>query len=1335
MNNTSRLFLVMMLFATSLCTRAQRYVGGDISMLPFYETAGSTYLDSSSTTISSSLIAYLKAQGWNSMRVRLFVDPATYKATDATYWNEGACQSLNDVKALGKRIKDAGLKFMLDIHYSDTWTDPEKHLAPARWTNSSAYSDSMYAYTKEVLETLVAYGATPDFIQVGNELNNGMLWDALSSSSATNLCYANSTGTVMTNFISYINRGVAACREVCPRAKVIFHVAMDYNTTLSYANWAAKTWPATLASKGVDYDIIGLSYYPYYHGPLNYLTTLLDYLQTNYPTKEVQLVEVGYPHAFYPTSTSYDYTGTYAATDAGQLAFTNALLDSLKTYTQVTGLYWWWPEANEHGNSGSQVTTAWYNYGLWDNSTGKAMQSLYALQDFTTTQVGATDNTTSWLGATSNVHTVTDGGSIHYTFTQTRNTGSNDYGFLLYAGTAGATPSWNNASVILRGCNYEEKAASSTGCTNDFDWTNFATDMNGATVDMRVSYINGTLAMTSTITTTGSTTYNYSYTKTFDTAPDSIDVCLSVNQACLTLSTDDYEPPYTYLNDFETISGTTAVNAMGNATITGSGSFDATTYAASTFGTVFQNTGGAIRTNYLMLPSDVLAHSAYTHQLTIGFWVNKSSASDYFFTPIFSAHDKAPYSGTLADETTGLVNDWTMLALESRGWGCYNLNAYSGGWSDLTGEQNDAGSNTASTDWLDDAKWHYYTFTITDTSAKVYIDGSVMNSWTIDASAFFSQVGNLTYVTLGGNQYANWVDADPAYAFDDVRICNKALSATEISSIMAEKVFAYTVTAKDGNGTTLKQIASGQSAGQAVTVAYPQYIYQGTTLYQIAANGSGDYYRTTFTPDADGYDKELTYSAATVADVVYFTEAEDIAAASECTYTPRASNGKMGRTANNSTYVAVTELPAGTYRIYARPVRTNDGTGTCNFKVGDDVKFSMTMSKGTYVVQNSDEFTISTTSTLYFACDGSSTSGLDWLYVKGTPANKVIGKVDNSTAYLGDMSDIVTLKPGQAYHYRFVNHNNGGTFNWLNWVLPVYNASERVITVRADFFEDVKGANTGCTANIVWDDFVNQMNGATVDMTVSYSAANVLTMSSTITTSGGSEWWYNYESSTPGVTLSGDLQVALSVSNSWLELEEEGYLVTVSAKAGKYGTVIFPFTPDVSTGFTDITFYSCDAVNTTTSRVQLTEVDEPAANTPYIIYNASESDFSTTVFGKASISDVSYTAGLLTGVIATTTIAASDGSATRYVLQTADGTQAFYTVSSAFTATPYKCYLTVPTTSVKAFYLGFGQTDGIDTLTTVLPAAASTVYDIAGQRTTAVRKGVYIVNGKKVAIK
>lgn len=133
----------MLLFSTT--ASAQKYVGGDISMLPKYEEAGATYYTHSGQSISN-VITYFKEEGMNAMRVRLFVNPAkqTTNESNGTYtWvtDDNVCQDIDWVKSLGKRIKDAGLKFMLDIHYSDTWADPGSnghrphghHSATMRW--------------------------------------------------------------------------------------------------------------------------------------------------------------------------------------------------------------------------------------------------------------------------------------------------------------------------------------------------------------------------------------------------------------------------------------------------------------------------------------------------------------------------------------------------------------------------------------------------------------------------------------------------------------------------------------------------------------------------------------------------------------------------------------------------------------------------------------------------------------------------------------------------------------------------------------------------------------------------------------------------------------------------------------------------------------------------------------------------------------------------------------------------------------------------------------------------------------------------------------------------
>ncbi len=365
-----RLYLLYacMLVICLAVNSAPKYVGGDISLLTKYEEHGAIYYNENGTRITN-MLGYLKDNGLNAMRVRLFVDPSKADAEDQ---GEGVCQDLPFVMALGQRIKAEGFNLLLDIHYSDTWTDPGQHSTPSSWTVTSALADSVYDYTKRVLYAMIAAGARPDFIQVGNEVTYGMLWP-------TGHCYpsgGNYGSGTFASFANYLMRGIQACREVCPNAKIVVHTEMGRisNVTSFYA---------TLNSYTTDYDIIGLSYYPYWHGDLTVLNNLLTMLESTYPTKKIQIVETGYPHAYYPTGASYDLQSIWPATEAGQKAFSEQLVATLNAHSNVNGLYWWFPEANEYGiNYTNCVTTSWYNCGWWDNANGQVMDVLFVLPDF-----------------------------------------------------------------------------------------------------------------------------------------------------------------------------------------------------------------------------------------------------------------------------------------------------------------------------------------------------------------------------------------------------------------------------------------------------------------------------------------------------------------------------------------------------------------------------------------------------------------------------------------------------------------------------------------------------------------------------------------------------------------------------------------------------------------------------------------------------------------------------------------------------------------------------------------------------------------------------------------
>ena len=351
----------------TLAATAQKYVGGDLSVLLKYEEQKATYLDKDGKAIAD-VLAFVKEQGWNTVRLRLFADPS--KDTD-----KNVCQDIEYVKSLGKRIKAAGLCFMLDFHYSDTWADPEHQTMPLEWgmINTPAF-EYIYTYTKTNLEALVTAAATPDFIQIGNEISFGMLWDGCKVSANSNWTAYEDTN--WDHFSTALKNASKACREMCPEAKIVIHTEQCANNpTLDVAFFKR------IQQYDIDYDIIGTSYYPYFKGPLANLDKGLSELEKNFPDKQIQLVETGYPSKWEVEGSTYDYTKTYPYSHEGQRQYAADLIATLKKHPQVNGLSWWYAEANAKGCTGS-LAEGWYNASLFDNETGRALPALYELKAF-----------------------------------------------------------------------------------------------------------------------------------------------------------------------------------------------------------------------------------------------------------------------------------------------------------------------------------------------------------------------------------------------------------------------------------------------------------------------------------------------------------------------------------------------------------------------------------------------------------------------------------------------------------------------------------------------------------------------------------------------------------------------------------------------------------------------------------------------------------------------------------------------------------------------------------------------------------------------------------------
>ncbi len=234
-------------------------VGADISWLQSQEDRGTEF---SNGGVKGDALEILRDNGFNYIRLRLFVDPRSELGYSH---REGYCD-LEHTLQMAHRIKQAGMMFLLDFHYSDNWADPQKQIMPQAWQTYSymEVQEALYNHTREVLEALVKQGTAPDMVQVGNEVSNGMLWPY---------------GSVRHSFeglCGLLKEGVRAVREVTPEAAIMLHVALGGQNEESVRFFEAMN------RYGVEYDLIGQSYYPEWHGTLEELEFNLRDLATRY---------------------------------------------------------------------------------------------------------------------------------------------------------------------------------------------------------------------------------------------------------------------------------------------------------------------------------------------------------------------------------------------------------------------------------------------------------------------------------------------------------------------------------------------------------------------------------------------------------------------------------------------------------------------------------------------------------------------------------------------------------------------------------------------------------------------------------------------------------------------------------------------------------------------------------------------------------------------------------------------------------------------------------------------------------------------------------------------
>lgn len=287
-------------------------LGADLSFLKQQEDAGRRFRDSGQ---AKPALDIFKSHGWSWVRLRVFHTPANgpYRLpNDPAYTLE-----------LARQAKSRGMKLLLDFHYSDTWADPGAQSKPRAWEGLAlpALADSVEAHTRSVLSAFRREGLMPEMVQIGNEINAGMLWPEGRSGDWR------SFGNLLKAGI----RGLDSAARGATRPRVMLHVACGGDTA------ATKWFFDNALAQGVPFDVIGQSYYPLWHGTLDHLRANTRFMARAYP-KDFILVET----AFTPFP---DGSSPFPLDDSGQVRFLREVAAIVRSAPggRGRGVFWWEP--------------------------------------------------------------------------------------------------------------------------------------------------------------------------------------------------------------------------------------------------------------------------------------------------------------------------------------------------------------------------------------------------------------------------------------------------------------------------------------------------------------------------------------------------------------------------------------------------------------------------------------------------------------------------------------------------------------------------------------------------------------------------------------------------------------------------------------------------------------------------------------------------------------------------------------------------------------------------------------------------------------------------------
>lgn len=328
--------LLMLVIAFVPCVSAQQFiVGADVSFLADAEGKGVVFHDHGQP---ADALMILRAHQYNWARLRIFVDPSQ---SDDKLPND-----LPYTLALARRAQAAGMSILLDLHYSDTWADPGKQTMPSAWNKMrhKQLCEQVYSYTRDTIAAFAAAGVMPQMVQVGNEVTNGMLWP---------------DGKLPDNWDNFADllkagiAGVTAGRGQAPRPAIMIHI--ERSGELEAATWFYDN----LIAHHVPFDVIGLSYYPFWHGSTVKLRGNLHDLALRYQ-RPIIVVETA---ANWTPGSMDGKKPEFAETPEGQRAFYSAVVAAVKAVPKGLGrgVFWWEPAVAPSPIAGRGLFDEQYN--------------------------------------------------------------------------------------------------------------------------------------------------------------------------------------------------------------------------------------------------------------------------------------------------------------------------------------------------------------------------------------------------------------------------------------------------------------------------------------------------------------------------------------------------------------------------------------------------------------------------------------------------------------------------------------------------------------------------------------------------------------------------------------------------------------------------------------------------------------------------------------------------------------------------------------------------------------------------------------------------------------